>query len=67
MLVVLKKLITFRCKYRLTWVRPKLLNSCSIGSYVMAYIRSYKTSMEVFILTDRFQNNVELSTNVCNV
>jgi len=30
----------------------------------MVEIRSYKASMEILFLGDRFQNNIELSTNL---
>jgi len=32
---------------------------------VMFEIRSYKTSMEAFILADKFYNDIELSTTIC--
>ena len=35
------------------------------SAIVMFEIRSYKTSMEAFILADRFQNNIEVSTTIC--
>ena len=31
----------------------------------MFEILSYKASMEPFLLADRFQNNIELSDNIC--
>jgi len=31
----------------------------------MFEIRSYKTSIEAFILADRFENNIEVSNTIC--
>jgi hypothetical protein len=37
------------------------------SAIVMFEIRSYETSMEAFIVAERFQNDIEVSNTICKL